>query len=49
LVADVAENAADDGDQGNNRGRFENLFFFCQRKGSLGPKPSNDNELTGKS
>src|SRR5882724_5421451 len=48
LVAHVAENSADNRDQGNDRSRLENLFFFGQRAALRGPNPNGNNELTGK-
>ena len=49
LVTDVAEDPADDGDQGNDGSGFEDLLLFGQRGAPQGPKPSKNNELTGKS
>src|SRR5439155_20916067 len=48
LVADVAEDAASDGDQGDDRGRFEDVLFIGQRAVLRGPNPNENNDLTGK-
>src|SRR5216683_4850809 len=48
LVADVAENAADNRDQGDDRSRFEDALFIGQRAVLRGPNPNENNELTGK-
>jgi hypothetical protein len=48
LVPNVAENTADDGDQGDDRGRFEDALFIGQRAVLRGPNPNENNELTGK-
>src|SRR5580704_4695814 len=48
LVADVAKDAADDSDQGDDRGRLEDMLFIGQRAVLRGPNPNENNDLTGK-